>query len=281
MNDRHPPVTRRRLAPGPVLLALLASALLPGQDPATPESATPEPTAEAKARAEVESARAMLEKWVEARRQISAARADWRVEKEALAERVAVLRQQIEAQKARIEDADKSLAAADQQRQKLLADGEKTKAVTTVLEAGLTVIEDRTRKLLVRLPAPIRQQVAPVSQQFADPSGEAKKLSLGARFGNVLGVLNLVHKWNRDVVIHPEVQELPGGASAEVSCLYFGLGQGFYVSAKGDAAGIGFAGPDGWKWLPMNDAAAAIQQAIDVYSSKQAAAFVPLPVKVQ
>ena len=189
MNDRHPPVTRRRLAPGPVLLALLASALLPGQDPATPE-----PTAEAKARAEVESARAMLEKWVEARRQISAARADWRVEKEALAERVAVLRQQIEAQKARIEDADKSLAAADQQRQKLLADAEKTKAVTTVLEAGLTAIEDRTRKLLVRLPAPIRQQVAPVSQQFADPSGEAKKLSLGARFGNVLGVLNLVHK---------------------------------------------------------------------------------------
>lgn len=230
-----------------------------------------------------DTTRATLERWVEARKQTSKAKNDWRVEKEALEERIDVVRRQIATLKDRIAETERSIGAADQQKVALQADGEKIQRTTGILEAGVAALESQVRELLTRLPEPIRQKVAPLSQQFAvvDDASKQKKLSVGARFGNVLGVLNLVQKWNNEVSVTSEVRALPDGTTAEVACIYFGIGQAFYVTPKGDAAGVGVSTKDGWKWTPRNDAAKAIQAAIDVYQSKAMAAFVALPFQVQ
>lgn len=254
------------------------------QEPAAAQTPAPQqPAAEQDGKAQSEATRAMLEKWVEARKQTSKARSDWRVEKESLQERIDVVRRQIAALKDRIAETEKSIGTADQQKTQLQADGAKIKVTTERLEAGVAAIEDQVRTLLPRLPDPIQQKVAPLSQQFRAPAEGAaqKKLSVGARFGNVLGVLNLVQKWNNEVSVTSEVRTLPDGTTAEVACLYFGLGQAFYVTAKGDAAGVGLGTPEGWKWAPRNDAAKAIQAAIDVYQSKAMASFVALPFEIQ
>ncbi len=266
------------------LAALSIGADARAQEPAAAQQPAAQQAApEQDGKAQSENTRAALEKWVEARKQASKARSDWRVEKESLQERIDVVRRQIATLKDRIAETEKSIGAADQQKTQLQADGAKIKVTTDRLEAGVAAIEDQVRTLLPRLPDPIQQKVAPLSQQFAKPAEGAapKKLSVGARFGNVLGVLNLVQKWNNEVSVTSEVRTLPDGTTAEVACIYFGLGQAFYVTAKGDAAGVGLGTPEGWKWTPRNDAAKAIQAAIDVYQSKAMASFVALPFEIQ
>ncbi len=272
------------------IAALTVLAALPAQEQDVAKPAAPvAPSAPVAQQSQAEGAiaadttRAALERWVDARKQASKAKSDWRVEQEALQERIDIVRRQISSLKDRIVETERSIGAADQQKTQLQADGAKIAATTGQLEAGVASLEEQVRALLIRLPEPIRQKVAPLSQQFAKkPDGaQQKQISVGARFGNVLGVLNLVQKWNTEVSVTSEVRALPDGTTAEVACIYFGLGQAFYVSPKGDAAGIGTAGPEGWTWTPRNDAKAAIQAAIDVYQSKVMATFVALPFQIQ
>jgi hypothetical protein len=282
IQDTH---TASRIGASALLAASLCIGALRAQDQGAqkPADAPQAPAATQQPAQSADTTRATLERWVEARKQSSKARSDWRVEKESLQERVDVVRRQIATLKDRIAETEKSIGAADQQKTQLQADGAKIKVTTDRLEAGVAALEEQVRALLPRLPDPIQQKVAPLSQQFRAPVEGVvqKKLSVGARFGNVLGVLNLVQKWNNEVSVTSEVRTLPDGTTAEVACIYFGLGQGFYVSAKGDAAGVGLGTPEGWKWTPRNDAAQAIQAAIDVYQSKAMASFVGLPFEIQ
>jgi hypothetical protein len=282
IQDTH---TASRIGASALLAASLCIGALRAQDQGAqkPADAPQAPAATQQPAQSADNTRATLERWVEARKQSSKARSDWRVEKESLQERIDVVRRQIATLKERIAETEKSISAADQQKTQLQADGAKIKVTTDRLEAGVASLEEQVRALLPRLPDPIQQKVAPLSQQFRAPvEGVAqKKLSVGARFGNVLGVLNLVQKWNNEVSVTSEVRTLPDGTTAEVACIYFGLGQAFYVSAKGDAAGVGVGTPEGWKWTPRNEAAKAIQTAIDVYQSKAMASFVALPFEIQ
>ena len=108
-----------------------------------------------------------------------------------------------------------------------------------------------------------------------------EKLSLSERFQNVLGILNEVNKFNREIAVTSEVRTLADGTSAEVTALYVGIGQGYYVSADGKVAGVGSAAPEGWVWTPANDAAARVAKAIAILKNEQPASFVPLPVRVE
>ena len=72
-----------------------------------------------------------------------------------------------------------------------------------------------------------------------------------------------------------------GGSTAEVKALYIGLGQAYYVTPTGDAAGVGQPTPDGWKWTPANDLAPEISRAIAILQNEEVPAFVPLPVTIE
>ena len=72
---------------------------------------------------------------------------------------------------------------------------------------------------------------------------------------------------------------LADGRPAEVKALYIGLGQAYYVSAKGEA-GTGRPGASGWEWQPVNEIAARVTDAMQVLQSKATPHFVSLPVKI-
>lgn len=81
-------------------------------------------------------------------------------------------------------------------------------------------------------------------------------MSLSERFLNVVGVLNEVNKFQREVTVTSEVRKLAEtGSSAEVTAVYVGIGQGYYTTANGKSAGIGNATATGWEWTPNNAAA--------------------------
>ncbi len=229
---------------------------------------------------EVENARATLEKWVETRRVISQEQRDWATGRELLNERIALVRREIESMRGKVQEAQGSITEADKKRAELVDENEQLKTRSVQFSQTVITLEQRTKELLRKLPDPIRDRVKPLSQRLPEDSA-ASKLSLSVRFQNVVGILNEVNKFNREISVTSEVRTLPDGTSAEVTALYIGISQGYYVSGNGKVAGIGQASDEGWVWKTANDAAPQIAQAIAILKNESIAAFVKLPLEIK
>ncbi len=235
-----------------------------------PSSATP-PT--------VDSVRQLLQRYVETRRTISKERLEFARAKEAIANRIALVEEEIGAFRSRIAETEESLATAATRREELVADNDALKDAGASLAETIATLEARTKALLPRLPEPIRDRVKPISQRIpADP--ENTSLSLGDRFLNVVGVLNEVNKFNGEITMASEVRSRPDGSSVAVTAFYLGIGQGFYVNEDGTVAGTGTATGERWVWTPDDGAAASIARALAILKNEQPAAFVRVPMRI-
>ncbi|MBN1586360.1 MAG: DUF3450 family protein [Candidatus Omnitrophica bacterium] len=228
----------------------------------------------------VEIARTALEKWVETRRILSQERKDFEVGRELVQERIELVQREIESLREKIAEAEESITEADKKRGGLLEENEKLKEAAVSVSATLVELESQTKALLKKLPDPIRERVKPLSQRFPeDPKGT--KLGLGERFQNVIGVLNEVGKFNREITLTSEVRALPDGTSAEVTALYVGIGQGYYAGNNGEVGGTGKSSAEGWIWTPANEFAAEIFDTISILKNEKVADFVKLPVEIK
>lgn len=228
----------------------------------------------------IDEVRATLEKWVEVRRVISKERQEWALGREILADRVAVQRREVEALRGSIAEVQASVAEADAKRAELVAEKEALASASAELAGVVRALEARTNELLVRLPDPIRERVKPLSQRFPEDP-EATRLSLSERFQNVVGILNEVDKFQREITLSSEVRSLGDGTSAEVTAIYFGIGQGYYVGANGGVAGRGSGAGASWTWTAEPAASPDIRAAIEVLKNERVAQFVRLPVSIQ
>jgi len=268
-TDKHPDRNREKRARRAVLGIFCVAAL--GVGVAETSSASFD--------GPIDSTRAALENWVETRRLISQEKRDWATDKEILQARVDLVQREIASMRARVSEAESNVVATDLKREDLIRENESLRTVTQTLGQVIVGLEARTRGLLPRLPPPIRDRVKVLSQRLPeDPT--TTKATLSERFQNVVGILNEVDKFNRDVTLSLEVRELPGKGAIEVTTLYLGLGQAYYASANGDAAGFGSATAEGWAWTPANEAAAVILDAIAVQKNEAPARFVQLPLRV-
>ncbi len=263
---------RRRSGTSPALSAVLAACavglLVAGSLAADKDDAN------------VDDTRAALEKWVETQRIISRERRDLELAKEMLNERIDLLQREIRSLRDRTAEAAEDIAEAEKKRREMAEENDKLKAVSSVLAEKVTVMEARTRRLLKRLPAPIRDRVKPLSQRIPEKPDETE-LSVGERFQNVIGILNEVNKFHGEITLASEVRTLPDGTSAEVTAMYLGIGHGYYAGANGKIAGVGRSGPDAWVWTPANDAAEQIADAIAILQNEKVAAFVQVPVNIE
>jgi hypothetical protein len=228
----------------------------------------------------VDEVRATLEKWVEVRRVISKERQDWALGREILSDRVAVQRREVETLRGSIAEAQSSVAEAEAKRAELVAENEALASASAELAGVVRTLEARTKELLVRLPDPIRERVKPLSQRLPEDP-DATKLSLSERFQNVVGVLNEVDKFQREITLSSEVRALGDGTSAEVTSIYFGIGQGYYVGANGGVAGCGSGAGASWTWTADSSASPDVTAAIEVLKNERVAQFVRLPVSLQ
>lgn len=262
MNPNRSSAAARRRG-GLLLAALAAATALPAQE-ATDAVAT---------------TRTTVEKWVETRSLVSKEIRDWALGKESLTARLGVVQREIESLQKRIVTTEAGIADGDKKRAELLAENEVRKASAAQLEQRIATLEARLVAMLPRLPEPLRDRVKPLSQRLPR-AGEASKQSLGERWQNVVGVLNEVDKWNREITVTSEVRQLGEGQSVEVAVLYVGVSQGFYATGNGKIAGFGTSTAEGWQWKPANELAPDVLRAIAIFKSEQVAAFVRLPVQV-
>lgn len=229
---------------------------------------------------QTEAVRATVEKWVETRKLISAERKQWTLGRELLQDRIALLQREIETLRGKIAESEQNITESARKKQELTEENEQLLAATATLRDVIGRLEQATRKLLQRVPDPLRERVKVLSQQMPEDPNDTK-VQLGQRFMVVVGILNDVNKFNREITVTSEVRTLADGSTAEVTALYLGIGHGYYVTANGTAAGIGTAGADAWVWTPADDAAPEIAKAVAVFKSEQMAAFAKLPVRIQ
>ena len=228
---------------------------------------------------QLESARATLAQWVETQQMISKEKEDWQVGREILEQRVELVQDEIASLEKKLALARESVAEANAQQRDLSASNLDLTAGTDVLGQLIVTLEERTRELLGQLPQPIVDKVEPLSERIPEDPARTKK-SVSERFQNVVGILNEVNKFNSEITVATEVRDLGNGKTAQVSTIYIGIGQAYYADAKGEAAGVGRPGPEGWAWTRLDEHAQAILKAIAIYRNEKPATFIGLPVRI-
>lgn len=264
------PVRRiRRRLPVALLASLVVLPLVP-QDADSPSDAEQG----------IQRTREAMRLWVETRRAISAEEKDWRLGKDLLESRIAATRREIESRRLEITEAEASITDADRKRMELTVENDRLKEGSAVLEDIIAGLEARTRGLVVRLPDPIRDRIRPISVQIPEDPAETT-LDLSRRYLNVIGVLNEIDKFNREITEYPELREQADGTSVEVTTVYLGLGQAFYLGRDGEAAGVGRPGAEGWIWTEMNGSRDQIATLVSVIRNETPAKYVELPIVVE
>ncbi|MFT6832397.1 MAG: FtsZ-binding cell division protein ZapB, partial [Planctomycetota bacterium] len=219
-----------------------------------------------------------IDTWVELRGQIGKERAMLAERKAFLADRIELIRGQIEDTQKRAEARREEVGKSKDQREELEAESETLKAASESLRAIIGPLEAQTQVLLKRMPAPLVEQLRELSQNIpADP--ENTTLSLSKRFGQVVGILNFIDKFNTDVHVTTETREIMAGMTAQVTALYLGISAGYYVNGAGDRAGRGFATDEAFVWAPVNESALEIQQAVKVLNG-ELPQFVQVPIVI-
>lgn len=220
-----------------------------------------------------------------AKRTLSEEREAWRKGKQTLETQIEVVNSEVAAFEARITEARESIATTDKKVGELQQEKVELEQVSELLEQRISALEDRTKALLKRVPKALADSVALISQRLPNNDQEREDISLSVRYQNVIGVLNPIDKWNREVKVLDEQRDLPNGKTVSVTVIYVGLAQAFYVGGKGpdgapNVAGTGTSSEDGWRWTPQNDLAADVATAVSVYRNEQLARLVQLPVSI-
>ena len=228
----------------------------------------------------MQQVRTALEQWIQTRDTISREKRDFELTRQVLGDRIDLLTREIQSLRDKDAAAKTSIAAADNKRADLLVQNQALQAAADTLSDTITRLERRTTALIARLPDPLGQHIKPLARRLpSDPN--STKQTLSERFQNVVGILNAVDKFNRDIHVTSEVRTLEDGRSIEAAAMYIGIAQGYYVSADGTIASVGTVGPERWQWQRCDTAAPQIADAIAMWKNEKAAGFVALPVVVQ
>jgi len=244
-------------------------------------AAAPAGGGETPTREEIEATRAALSRWVETQEIISREKKDWQQAKEILLSRIDIVKKEIVQVEEKLAQARTGEHESDKARSDVVSEIHAIKQTTGDLEVHVTELEGKVRKLYTALPESLREKVRPLYDRMpAVKAGETSKVSLAERFQNVLGILNEVGRLNSEISVVSEIRPLSDGKPSEVRTIYVGLGQAYFVSARGEA-GIGRPTEDGWTWQPANQLAHQITQALEILQNKSGPKFVPLPVEIK
>ena len=225
--------------------------------------------------------RTALQQWVELRKLISEESTNWRVDKELMDDTLNVLAREMELLEERIAAAEENTTVADTKREELTAENEKMKEASRAVEDIMPAMEAQIRKLVTLFPATLNDRIEQLIKRM--PTAErarSTRAALGERVQNIVGILQEVEKFDRQITIVTELKPLEQGELAQVKTLYIGLGQAYFVDENARHAGIVRPTADGWKEEMRDDLAPAIRDAVRIYENEKLAEFVPLPVVI-
>jgi len=254
------------------VLCLASQGALRAESPAAPAPATATaPT--------LDSARGTLDKWVETQQILSREKKDWVQAKELLTSRIQLVKDEIAQLRLQVDETHKSEQDFQKSRSESASERDAAKSTSGELAAEAAVLEGKVRSLYKAMPESMREKIQPLYDRMpTDP--ETTKVTVAERYQNVLGILNEMNRLNGEITVASEIRSLSDGKPSEVKTIYLGLGQAWYLSARGEA-GVGRPGPDGWTWRPAPEVAPEVAHVLEILQNKSSPKFIQLPVTIQ
>jgi len=224
--------------------------------------------------------RALLQKWAETERMIAAERNEWEQGKTLLEGRISLVRRSIAELKKKIAETDVKLADARKRAAAVQEEKKQAKEASDELLAQAPELEKTMRSLLGRVPKHVHEKVRVLADRIPKEGADVKNITAAERFQNVLGILNEVNKANMEIASLPEIHDVGGGRKAEVKTIYVGLGQGYFVNAAGDLAGVGTPGVKGWVWQTDASIAKDMLEVLEVLKKSVSPKLIEVPVTI-
>jgi hypothetical protein len=221
-----------------------------------------------------EEVQSKLAQWVKTRQLISEESSAWAAEKATLTGLNEVrlresgqLDEFIAAAGERVSEIDGKRAAFEKEETEL-------KAWRGEMEKRVAELEAQIRPLLARFPLPLRLKVEDALIRLESPDPDQP---LQNRSRDLLLVLQAYLDFQNSLTVDSDIREI-NGARREVTLLYLGMSQAWYVDGEGKYSGYGVPTDTGWVWTEDNSIAARIRSALDMQARRAAPAFVKLPL---
>ncbi|MFA5257001.1 MAG: DUF3450 family protein [Opitutales bacterium] len=259
----------KKLISAGIALGLFGTAtLLQAQQSSTPVDAGEQ----------IKAATEVTSKWVETRSTISKDANQWRVDKELIQQKIDFYRIELENLQTEIDTLSKSASEGQDKRAQYANQIEELNRAQSVVIGMLPKYEAQVRELVRYFPSPLQETAGKLAKSIPT-NPNTTRLGAGQRLAVIVGILNEVDRFNRDVTTTQEIREI-NGENRQVDVMYMGLGQAFYADSEGKIAGIGTPAKDGWKWEAHDDMATQILTAIKVAQGKiKPAVFVEIPLQ--
>ncbi len=218
-------------------------------------------------------------KWVETRTTISKESNQWRVDKELIQQKIDFYKSEISMLSDEIKKLSDEAEKGKGDRAAFATKIEELQRATRVVTGILPKYENQVKELVSYFPLPLQETAGKLAKNI--PSNpETTRLGAGQRLAIIVGILNEVDRFNREVTVTKEVREVEG-QTREFDIMYLGLGQAFYADSQGQLAGYATPAKGQWVWTSSNENAPQILRAIKVGQGKiKPAEFVELPLKI-
>jgi archaellum component FlaC len=228
----------------------------------------------------IQKTRSVLNQWVETKQILSEEKSDWRLEKSILQDTQVLLSKELTRMNEAIDDLEASATAADADRAALTVEKDKQTAAAAVVKSNIGALETKVKTIIKTLPEPLVDKIKPLIRRLPNDSNNTK-LSLGERVQNVVGILSQADKFNSTITLSNESLEIAEGKVVQVTTLYWGLAQAYFVDNAGSYAGVGKPGAEAWEWTEIEGVGPQIKQLLDIYEGIEEIQFVEIPASIQ
>lgn len=229
---------------------------------------------------QIEQATAITKQWVEVQSTIAKEGNQWKVDKHLIQQRIDLFSAEMESLQQEIKELEDKAATGQGKRASYTNQINELQNAQNVVLGVLPRYEADLLELSKFFPTPLANSTETLMAPLRNKG--KSNLGVGQRLALIVGVLNEVDKFNKDITTTKEERSIDG-KNREVYVMYLGLGQAFYADEQGTIAGTGTPDPakGGWKWESHDDQAEQIARAIAVAQGKiKPAEFVNLPMQV-
>lgn len=253
------------------VVMLIAAGIALASAPAALQAATPA----------LDETRSTLKEWVELKKLISEEKNKWKVEKETLEESITLLEREITKLRDAIAAQEGEATQADRARVELNEEEEELKAATAEVKRLLPDLEEQVLDLVEYMPQSVQKKLAVITQRIPKTQSERRGSSLSIRVMNVIGILTEIEKFNAQVTIENEIQDI-AGEKIQVDTLYLGLAIAYYVDGTKTEAGYMIPRKGEWMKVEKNELAEDIAAVVAMKRKEISPPyFVNLPFEVE
>lgn len=202
--------------------------------------------------AEPSSLQELMTTWLNLESQRGKLLTDWNERKQQLENRVTLLDREAGVLKEMLEEASGDVSEVDERRQELTAEQQKLEEQQARMESAVERAVIRLQALAIRIPPPLEKDWQKGLEQLS-----REEMTLSEKLEKILSLSKSAEQFERRIALHRDVMALPAQdqslRNVQVTQIYMGLSQGWYVNSTGDRFGYGYADADGWHWQHMTE----------------------------